>query len=158
MSAGCLPVKSASLEAVPVFRDRILLMVGPGSPLFKKKSVSLEDFAQQPLIVPKTGSIRRLIEKNLRPYREDLNITMELTSVVMIKRFVASGLGVSLICASFARDRVQTGDCRLLRIDGLDLWRELALVYRKDRSLPLVASSFVELARHELLPHKPDYQ
>ena len=147
-----LPVKSPSLEAAPVFRDRILLMVGPGSPLFKRKSVTLEEFAQQPLIVPKTGSIRRLIEKNLRPYREDLNITMELTSVVMIKRFVASGLGVSLICASFARDRVRSGECRLLRIEGLDLWRELALVYRKDRSLPLVASSFVELARCELSP------
>jgi DNA-binding transcriptional LysR family regulator len=77
---------------------------------------------------------------------------MELTSVVMIKRFVASGLGVSLICASFARDRVRSGECRLLRIEGLDLWRELALVYRKDRSLPLVASSFVELARCELSP------
>src|SRR5262249_17589596 len=120
-----LPVKSPGLAVAPVFRDRILLMVGPGSPLFTRKSVTLEEFAQQPLIVPKTGSIRRLIEKNLRPYREDLNITMELTSVVMIKRFVASGLGVSLICASFARDRVQTGEAKLLRIEGLDLWRDV---------------------------------
>src|SRR5215467_13366142 len=104
------PVKSTSLAVTPVFRDRILLMVGAGSPLFTRKSVTVEEFAQQPLIVPKTGSIRRLIEKNLRPYREDLNITMELTSVVMIKRFVASGLGVSPICASFARDRVRTGE------------------------------------------------
>src|SRR5713101_8223467 len=104
-----LPVKSPSLEVVPVFRDRILLMVGRGSALFTRKSVTIEEFAQQPLIVPKTGSIRRLIEKNLRPYREDLNITMELTSVVMIKRFVTSGIGVSLICASFADDRVRSG-------------------------------------------------
>jgi len=145
-----MPVKSSSLVATPVFRDRILLMVGQGSPLFTRKSVSLEEFAQQPLIVPKTGSIRRLIEKNLRPFRQDLNITMELTSVVMIKRFVASGLGVSPICASFARDRVRTGEARLIKIEGLDLWRELALVYRKDRSLPLTASSFLKLAREEL--------
>jgi DNA-binding transcriptional LysR family regulator len=143
-------VKSPSLEVMPVFRDRILLMVGQGSPFFTRKSVTLEEFAQQPLIVPKTGSIRRLIEKNLRPFREDLNITMELTSVVMIKRFVASGLGVSLICACFARDRVSTGEAKLLKIEGLDLWRELALVYRKDRSLPLAASSFLKLAREEL--------
>jgi DNA-binding transcriptional LysR family regulator len=147
-----LPVKSPSLEVTPVFRDRILLMVGRGSPLFSRKSTTLEEFAQQPIIVPKTGSIRRLIEKHLRPYREDLNITMELTSVIMIKRFVTSGLGVSLICASFARDRVRTGEARLLKIEGLDLWRELALVYRKDRSLPLVASSFLKLAREELAP------
>jgi len=149
-----MPVKSASLEAVPVFRDRILLMVGPRSPLFDRRSVTLEEFAQQPLIMPKTGSIRKLIEKNLRPFREDLNITMELTSVVMIKRFVVDGFGVSLICASFARDNVRRGEVRLLNIEGLDLWRELALVYRKDRSLPLVASAFVELAKKKLLVGK----
>jgi LysR family transcriptional regulator, low CO2-responsive transcriptional regulator len=145
-----MPVKSPSLEVVPVFRDRILLMVGPASPLFKRKSVTAEELAQQPIILPKTGSIRKLMEKHLRPFRENLNITMELTSVVMIKRFVRDGFGVSLVCAAFARENVRRGDVRLLKIDGLDLWRELALVYRKDRSLPMKASAFVELARKEL--------
>ncbi len=145
-----MPVKSPSLVATPVFRDRILLMVGPRSPLFNHSSVTLEELAQQSLIMPKTGSIRKLIEKNLRPYREKLNITMELTSVVMIKQFVMDGFGVSLISASFAGKNVQRGEARLLKIEGLDLWRELALVYRKDRSLPLVASSFVEMAKKKL--------
>jgi len=145
------PVKSASLEAIPVFRDRILLMLGPRSPLFARRSVTLQELAQQPLIMPKTGSIRKLMEKNLRPFRERLNITMELTSVVMIKQFVMDGFGVSLICASFAQRNVRRGEARLVKIEGLDLWRELALVYRKDRSLPLVASSFVETAKKKLL-------
>ena len=145
-----MPVKSPSLAATPVFRDRILLMVGPRSPLFEQRSVTLQEFAQQPLIIPKTGSIRKLMEKNLRPYREHLNITMELTSVVMIKQFVMDGFGVSLICASFAAENVHRGEARLLKIEGMDLWRELALVHRRDRSLPLVASSFVELARKKL--------
>jgi DNA-binding transcriptional LysR family regulator len=144
------PVKSPSLAAIPVFRDRILLMVGPRSPLFQSASVTLQEFAQQPLIMPRTGSVRKMIEKNLRPYREHLNVTMELTSVVMIKQFVMDGFGVSLICASFAREDVRNGQARLLKIEGLDLWRELALVYRKDRSLPLVASTFVDLAKKKL--------
>jgi DNA-binding transcriptional LysR family regulator len=145
-----MPVKSPQLKTVPVFRDRIFLMVGPGSPLFHRRSVSLEELAQQPLIVPKTGSIRKMMEKNLRWYRENLNITMELTSVVMIKRFVRDGFGVSLICAAFARENVRRGEVRLLEVEGLELWRQLGLIYRKDRSLPLVASSFLELARKEL--------
>jgi DNA-binding transcriptional LysR family regulator len=145
-----MPVKSPSLEVVPVFRDRVLLMVGPSSPLFKRKSVTAEELAQQPIILPKTGSIRKLTEKHLRPFRENLNVTMELTSVVMIKRFVRDGFGVSLVCAAFARENVRRDDVRLLKIDGLDMWRELALVYRKDRSLPMLATSFVDLARKEL--------
>lgn len=149
-----VPVKSPSLAATPVFRDRILLMVGPRSPLFHRTSVTLQEFAQQPLIMPRTGSIRKIIEKTLRPYRERLNITMELTSVVMIKQFVMDGFGVSLICASFAQKNVRRGEARLLKIEGLDLWRELALVYRKDRSLPLVASAFVDLAHRKLGPDR----
>jgi len=145
-----MPVKSPSLEVIPVFRDRILLMVGPASPLFEKRTATLEEFAAQPVILPKTGSIRKLMEKNLRPYRDNLNVTMELTSVVMIKRFVRAGFGVSLICRSFAAENVQRGEVKLLQVEGLELWRELALVYRKDRSLPLIASAFVEVARKEL--------
>ena len=145
-----MPVKSPSLEVLPVFRDRILLMVGSASPLFKKKSATLEEISAEPIILPKTGSIRKLMEKNLRPFREKLNVTMELTSVVMIKSFVRAGFGVSLICRSFAAENVERGEVKLLSIEGLDLWRELALVYRKDRSLPLIASSFVEVARKEL--------
>jgi DNA-binding transcriptional LysR family regulator len=145
-----MPVKSPSLEAIPVFRDRILLMVGPASPLFKKKSATLEELSAEPIILPKTGSIRKIMEKNLRPFRDDLNVTMELTSVVMIKRFVRAGFGVSLICRNFAAENVRRDEVRLLKVEGLDLWRELALVYRKDRSLPLIASAFVEVARKEL--------
>jgi DNA-binding transcriptional LysR family regulator len=145
-----MPVKSPSLEVLPVFRDRILLMAGPASPLFKKKSATLEELAAQPIILPKTGSIRKIMEKQLRPYRDNLNVTMELTSVVMIKRFVRAGFGVSLICRNFAAENVRRDEVRLLKVEGLDLWRELALVYRKDRSLPLIASAFVEVARKEL--------
>jgi len=149
-----LPVKSPSLTVVPLFKDRVLLMVESGSPLFNKRSVTMEELAQQPLIIPKTGSTRKLIEKNLRPYRENLNITMELTSLTMIKRFVAAGFGVSLISSTFARENVRRGDVKLLKIEGLEISRELGLIFQKHRSLPRVASMFAELARKELAPPK----
>jgi LysR family transcriptional regulator, low CO2-responsive transcriptional regulator len=152
VGVGTLPITSASLQVVPVFRDRMLLMVGRGSPLFKRRSITLDEFAQQPIVIAKTGSARKMIEKSLRPFCAHLNITMELTSVVMIKRFVAANFGVSLISSSFARDNVRRGEVKLLEIEGVDLWRELGLVYRKDRSLPRPASAFLELALKELAP------
>src|SRR5437762_5504887 len=149
-----MPVKSPSLAVLPVFRDHILLMVGKGCPLYSRKSATLEEIAQQPIVISKTGSARKLLEKYLRPYRENLNITMELTSVVMIKRFVAAGFGVSLISSTFARDNVRRGDVKLLKIEGLEISRELGLIFQKHRSLPRVASMFAELARKELAPPK----
>jgi DNA-binding transcriptional LysR family regulator len=61
---------------------------------------------------------------------------------------VAAGLGVSLISASFARDEVRAGKVKLIEISDVDLWRELGLVYRRDRTLPRSAAAFVSMVRH----------
>ena len=143
-----LPVKSPSLRTHPIFRDRLMLMVSPSNPLAKHKTVTPAEIADQPLIIPKTGFTRQLLDKLFRPYRSQLRIPMELPSVGMIKRFVAAGLGVSLISASFARDEVRAGKVKLIEISDVDLWRELGLIYRRDRTLPRSAAAFVSMVRH----------
>jgi LysR family transcriptional regulator, low CO2-responsive transcriptional regulator len=107
----------------------------------------VRDIAAQPLIFPRTGYTRQMLDKMFRPYRGRLLVSMELPSVGMIKRFVAAGLGVSLISASFAREEERAGEVRLIEIEGIERWRELGLVYRRDRSLPRAATAFIELAR-----------
>jgi len=143
-----LPVKSPSLRTHPIFRDRLMLMVSPSNPLAKHKTVTPAEIADQPLIIPKTGFTRQLLDKLFQPYRAQLRIPMELPSVGMIKRFVAAGLGVSLISSSFARDEVRAGNVKLIEISDVDLWRELGLVYRRDRTLPRAAAAFVSMVRH----------
>ena len=142
-----LPVKSPSLKVHSIFRDRLMLMVSPQNPLARHKTVRTSDIAEQPLIFPKTGFTRQLLDKHFRPYRSRLRVTMELPSVGMIKCFVAAGLGVSLISASFARDEVRAGQVKLIDLEDVELWRELGLVYRRDRSLPRAAAAFITLIR-----------
>jgi DNA-binding transcriptional LysR family regulator len=36
---------------------------------------------------------------------------------------------------------------KLLNVEGVDLWRELGLVYRRDRSLPRAAQSLIAIIR-----------
>src|SRR5260370_36968626 len=112
-----------------------MLMVSPSNPLARQKSVRIKEIAEQPLIFPKTGFTRQLLDKHFRPYRSTLRITMELPSVGMIKRFVAAGLGVSLISGSFARDEVRAGDVKLIPISDVELGRELGGLYPRDRTL-----------------------
>ncbi len=142
-----LPVKSPSLKVHSIFRDRLMLMVDPNNPLAAFKSVKTSDIADQPLIFPKTGFMRQVLDKQFRPYRAHLRVTMELPSVGMIKRFVAAGLGVSIISETFARDEVKAGQAKLIPISDMDLHRELGIVYRRDRTLPRSAAAFVALVR-----------
>jgi DNA-binding transcriptional LysR family regulator len=145
-----LPVKSPSLKIHSIFRDRLMLMVSASNPLARMKSVTLSEVADQPQIVPKTGYTRQVFDKLFRPHRAKLRITMELASVGMIKRFVAAGLGVSIISESFAKDEVRSGEAKLIAISDAPLTRELGLVYRRDRTLPRAAAAFVTLLRQQI--------
>lgn len=142
-----LPVKSAKLKTTPIYRDQLMWMVNPQSPLAKLDVVSLAEIAQEPMLVPKTGYTRRLMDKLLRPYEAQVQIRMELPSVGMIKSFVAAGLGVSLISASFARDQVLAGRVKLIAPKEKELWRELGLAYRRDRTLTQAARTFIMSVR-----------
>ena len=142
-----LPVKSPSLKVHVIFKDRLMLMVSPTNPLASYKSVLTSDIAEQPLIFPKTGFMRQVLDKQFRPYRSRLRVTMELPSVGMIKRFVAAGLGVSIISETFARDEVRAGQVKLIPISDSEVWRELGIVYRRDRTLPRSAAAFIALVR-----------
>jgi DNA-binding transcriptional LysR family regulator len=145
MGIVTLPVKSASLKVKPIFKDRIMCMVSTQNPLSQKSAVTVAEIAKQPLIFPKTGSTRQLFDKIFRPYRGKLRISMEIPSISMIKRFVNADVGVSLISESYAADQVRAGEAKLIPVKGLNLTRELALVYRIDRTLPRAAVAFIEL-------------
>lgn len=142
-----MPVKSSCLKTQRVFRDPLMLMVAPDNPLASHSSVPISKVVEQPLIFPKTGHTRQVMEKLFRPYQSHLRIIMELPSVGMIKAFVAAGLGISIISASFAAREARSGEVVLIGLDNTELWRELGLIYRSDRTLPRSATAFMELVK-----------
>src|SRR5246127_2408073 len=54
-----LPIKSASLKTHAIFRDQLMWMVNPQSPLAKLEAVSLAEAAKHPFLLPRPGSPRR---------------------------------------------------------------------------------------------------
>jgi LysR family transcriptional regulator, low CO2-responsive transcriptional regulator len=149
-----LPVKSPNLKMHVINRDRLRFMVSTKNPLSQKSHLTLEEVASAPLIFPKTGYTRQVLDKLFRPYRSRLRVPMELPSIGMIKTFVAADVGVSIISESFARDIVKSGEVKLLNVDGVDLWRELALVYRRDRSLPRGVQALIGMIRELRKPQE----
>ncbi len=141
------PVRSTSLSAVPIFRDPLVWIAGASSKIAGRDLVPLEELAQEELILHKMGSLRRLMDKQLRPFRPQLRVTMELTSAEMVKKFVAAGLGVSMISESFVQEELREGKLKVLQTDGEKCYRELGLVYHEGRSLSRAAEAFLEMAK-----------
>src|SRR5260370_22115166 len=104
-----MPVKSPNLKVHSIYRDRLRFMVSTRTPLAHRSKITLEEVASQPLIFPRTGFTRQVLDKLFRPYRSRIHVTMELPSIGMIKRFVVADAGFSFISESFARDHVKPG-------------------------------------------------
>jgi DNA-binding transcriptional LysR family regulator len=147
-----LPLKSPNLKMHTINRDRLRFMVSAKNPMAQRSHVTLEEIASAPLIFPKTGFTRQVLDKLFRPYRSRLRISMELPSIGMIKTFVAADVGISIISESFARDQVKSGEVKLLNVEGFDMYRELALVYRRDRSLPRAVQALIGMIRENRKP------
>jgi DNA-binding transcriptional LysR family regulator len=145
-----LPVSQNNLKVIPFFEDELWVVMPPSHRFAKRASLKLEDIAGEPLIFPKGGHTRELLEKIFRKHRDRVQVSMELASVETIKKFVGAGLGISLLSRSYAEVELSTGLLRMVPLQGVDLRRKLGLVYRTDRHLSLAAKEFAELlaARH----------
>jgi DNA-binding transcriptional LysR family regulator len=64
----------------------------------------------------------------------------------LLKRFVAAGMGVGFTAKSSVNGDEQAGTLKILPIEGVRLHRELALIFRKDKSLSRAAQAFLEIA------------
>jgi DNA-binding transcriptional LysR family regulator len=142
-----LPQSSTNMEVIPVFRDEVQAVVPKNHPLAKNRIVTIAELAQFPMILPKTGHTRVVIDRLLRDHRDKLQISMELASVETQKKFVGAGLGISLLSRSYAQAEVAAGLLRLIPLAGQKLYRELGLIYRRDRYLSLPAKVFIDVVR-----------
>ena len=140
-----LPLQERKLEIVKVYSDEVRLLVPPGHPLARAKSVTAEEVTGFPLLLPKTGRTRAQIDQFLEPAESRIKISMELESSEMIKRFVMAGLGIGFMGTANAREEIAAGRLQGLSLGPLPLMRTLGLVYRRDKPLSRAALGFIEV-------------
>ncbi len=155
MGIVTLPQSANNMEVIPVFRDEVQVVVPKQHPLAKRRSVTIEEVAHEPLILPKTGHTRVVIDRLLREHRGHIQISMELASVETIKKFVGAGLGISLISRTYAHPEVAAGLLKLIPLADQKIYRELGLIYRRDRYLSLPAKVFIEVVRESTKVSNP---
>ncbi len=142
-----LPQTANNIEVLPVFKDELQVVTPADHPLARNRSVTIEEIANFPLILPKTGHTRVVLDRLLRDFRQHLQVSMELASVESIKKFVGAGLGISLLSRAYWQPEVAAGLLKLVPVEGQHINRELGLIYRRDRYLSLPAKVFIETVR-----------
>ncbi len=141
-----LPVSDNRLTVVPIHKDELAVIVPPGHPLAKAKAVEIAETANYPLVVPEGGRTRDALEQLFHERKLKMNVSMELGSSELLKRFVAAGMGVGFMARSNVREDVRAGTLAAIPLADATIRRDLALVFRKDKALSRAALAFIDIA------------
>ncbi|HEV2465491.1 MAG TPA: LysR family transcriptional regulator [Acidobacteriaceae bacterium] len=141
-----LPVKDARLTVDTLHRDDVVLVAPGNHSLSERDSVKFEEIVPQPLLLPKQGRQRELIEDLFRGRDTQPRIAMEVESSELLKRLIVAGLGIGFLPRSNVLADTSSGALKIIKVEGVRISRELALVYRRDKTLTRAAVMFLEIA------------
>jgi DNA-binding transcriptional LysR family regulator len=129
-----------------------VVMVPPDHPLATAASVTLEQVAACPLILPPRESklsSRKILEERLRELGAECHIILESSNVELSSLYVEMGLGISF--ATVVKDLPALRERRLkfIPVAGLAASDHIAVVMRRDKTLPSYKRSFLDILFRE---------
>src|SRR5580658_9404973 len=115
-------------------------------PLATHAAAKLDELLKFPLLMLKQGRQRTLLNNFFDTFDAHPHIAMELDSSELLKRLICAELGMGFLPYANVMDDAHAGLLKIVKVEGMRLHRELALIYRKDRTLTHAAQAFLEIA------------
>ena len=140
-----LPIQEKKLQVLPIHTDEIKLILPAGHRLAGRPAVRCEELVGQMLLLPKGGATRARVNAWLEPVEDQVQISMELDSTEMIKRFVLAGMGISFMAVSHFQEGLEDGQFAAVSLAPEPLIRRLGLVYRRDKALSKAGLGFIQV-------------
>ena len=142
------PVKDSKLELIPLRKDALVMICHPSHPLAKNKTVKLSQLGGQKFIgfepdIP----TRKAIDKILKENDVEVQTVMEFDNIETVKRAVEIEAGISIVPQGTITQEVSKQTLAELTIEGLDLFRPLAAIYKKNKVLSPAMKQFLNILK-----------
>lgn len=136
------------LETTVIARDELVAVVAPTHPWASRASVSAETLAPTPLVLrePESGTRQFLNRALARAGLEPPVVALELGSTSAIKNAVATGAFPGVLSRLAVDADHASGRLAVVRIEGLDLGRDLRAVRRPATPRSEAAASLIAIA------------
>jgi DNA-binding transcriptional LysR family regulator len=133
---------------VPFKRDRLVLILPPAHAMARKKSVSVEDLVDQPMIMKEMGSgTRKLVNELFSKKGLTPNVLMETSNTEFIKQLVQRGEGISFLVEEAVAADVREKRLATVPVTGVEPFLDVSIAYLKDQHLSHPARAFVDMLR-----------
>jgi DNA-binding transcriptional LysR family regulator len=150
------PVSNKNLVVENCRMDRMVLIVPPGHPLAKRKSVPITELLNHPYICREEGSGTRevmLEAMNIAGASpQELNIVMELGSPEAVKGAVEAGMGVSILSRATIDKELRLGSLIAVELEN-PIERPFSFVHQKQKFRLRAMEKLLDFARHYCQEH-----
>ncbi len=140
----------ASISYQVIGRYNRLLVAPKDSPLARKKTLSLEDIAEYPLLLPPVeAATRKIVDQAFRDKGLDYKLALEASGRQAIKSYIEMGFGISVLNDSVisAEDRKKFFIADASKFFG---YSERGIIRRKSKPLSKFVADFIGILS---LPH-----
>ena len=134
------------LEVVPYNREEFCLVVSPQHRFARKKSVSLRDLKNEPIIIRESGSgSRHAVLAMLDSYDVKPSVLVEAASVKFIKEYIIKGLGIAFLYKPEVELEAKMGRLQPFDVEEGPILLQTDIVYPKEAELSPQARNFLRL-------------
>ena len=138
---GPAPTGVKELQIVPLFRERVAVVVPAGHALVGRSSCSLHDLVDEPLILPRSrGGLRKVVDDAFSREGISERVAYEGDDFTIIQGLVEAGLGTTLLPMPLP---VPSTKVAVIPLRQPAIARTMALCWDRRRTLPPAAGAFV---------------
>jgi DNA-binding transcriptional LysR family regulator len=136
------------LEAFPILRDELVLIMHPKHALAAREAVTIRDLGGESFLAHnvKSQSRAKVIE-TFAKHHTPLNISLELATIETIKRFVQLKLGLAFVPRICVREELERGTLASVPVRGLTYTRTLFAAHRRHAALSPAVTAFLDVLR-----------
>lgn len=139
------PTEREEIETEPLFEERMLLIVGSGHPLARRKTIAMKALANEPLaLLTRSFATRRLIDDAFREAGVTPSVRVEMESVESLLAACRSGVLASIVPERAAE---QAQDLCSIALASPQPVRRAGVLWRRGASRSAAAREFVALLR-----------
>lgn len=154
---ACGAIHQPELTVETIGTNSLALILSPRHPFASHSSLTLEQVAALPFIVPESISrTRQLIEQTFRERGYSLKIVMHFQGTEPVKKAVESNLGIGMVSQAAVEREVEAGVLRIMPIADLDIKRPFVMFYRQGKYFGPMARDFMVYMR-DAASHKETF-
>ena len=140
-----LPFEHPRLDTLPILRDEMPLVVGAHHAFAGKRSVRLEQVAEETLILFHSDSIsRRIVDEHFAEAALTPRVVMEMRSPEAMRKLVEAGVGISFLPSMAVAESVAAGAVKRVNVRGVTFEREIGLAWRRGRYFAPAVRTLIE--------------